>query len=116
MPRVGCDAKLMQTTGCMVTRSAPMITQQARVTDPLMAQCWSSFYDAGTTLTYQHSHYRSCFSGHSKFTLNSLIALSLYFEMSVRYKITDWAKKKTIYFIEFCVIRTAISHGQGRAS
>ena len=30
-----------------------MITQQARVTDPLMAQCWSSFYDAGTTLTHQ---------------------------------------------------------------
>ena len=30
-----------------------MLTQQARVTDPLMAQCWSSFYDAGTTLTHQ---------------------------------------------------------------
>ena len=54
MPRVGCDAKLTQTTGwCPKTRSAPMITQQARVTDPLMAQCWSSFYDAGTTLTHQ---------------------------------------------------------------
>ena len=54
MPRVGCDAKLTQTTGwCPKTRSAPMITQQARVTDPLMGQCLSSFYDAGTTLTNQ---------------------------------------------------------------
>ena len=51
--RVGCDAKLTQTTGwCPKTRSAPR-TQQARVTDPLMAQCWSSFSDAGTTLTHQ---------------------------------------------------------------
>ena len=42
------------TTGwCPKTRSASMITQQARVTDPLMAQCWSSFYDAGKTLTHQ---------------------------------------------------------------
>ena len=54
MPRVGCDAKLTQTTGWWPkTRSAPMITQQARVTDPLMAQCWPSFYDAGTTLTHK---------------------------------------------------------------
>ena len=54
MPRVGCDAKPTQTTGwCPKTRSAPMITQQARVTDPLMVQCWSSFYDAVTTLTHQ---------------------------------------------------------------
>ena len=54
MPRVGCDAKLTQTTSwCPKTRSAPMITQQARVTDPLMAPCWLSFYDAGTTLTHQ---------------------------------------------------------------
>ena len=54
MPRVGCDAKLTETTGwCPKTRSAPMITQQAGVTDPLMAQCWSSFYDAGTPLTHQ---------------------------------------------------------------
>ena len=30
-----------------------MITGQARVTDPLMAQCWPSFYNAGTTLTHQ---------------------------------------------------------------
>ena len=53
MPRVGCDAKLTQTTGwCPKTRSARMITQ-ARVTDPLMAQCWFSFYDAGITLTHQ---------------------------------------------------------------
>ena len=36
-----------------LTRLAPIITQQARVTDPLMVQCWSSFYDAGTTFTYQ---------------------------------------------------------------
>ena len=37
MPRVGCDAKLTQTTGwCPKTRSARMITQQARFTDPLM--------------------------------------------------------------------------------
>ena len=44
---------LTQTTGwCPKTRSAPR-TQQARVTDPLMAQCWSSFSDAGTTLTHQ---------------------------------------------------------------
>ena len=51
MPRVGCDAKLTQTTGwCPKTRSAPMVTQQARVTDPLMVQCWS---DIGTTLTHQ---------------------------------------------------------------
>ena len=27
-----------------------MITQQARVTDPLMVQCWFSFYDADTTI------------------------------------------------------------------
>ena len=54
MPGVGCDAKLTQTTGwCPKTRSARMITQQARVTDPLMDQCWFSFYDAGTTLTHQ---------------------------------------------------------------
>ena len=54
MPRVGCDAKLTQTTAwCPKTRSAPMITQQARVTDPLMTQCWSSFYNAGTALTHQ---------------------------------------------------------------
>ena len=56
MPRVGCDAKLTQPTGwCPKTtcRSAPMITKQARVTDTLMAQCWSSFYDAGTTVTHQ---------------------------------------------------------------
>ena len=52
MPRV-CDAYLTQTTGwCPKTRSTTIITQQARVTDPLMAQCWSSFYDAGTTLTH----------------------------------------------------------------
>ena len=53
MPRVGCDAKPTQATGwCPKTSSAP-ITQQARVTVPLMVQCWSSFYDAGTTLTHQ---------------------------------------------------------------
>ena len=53
MPRVGCDAKPTQTTGrCPKTRSAPIITQ-AHVTDPLMVQCWSSFYDADTTLTHQ---------------------------------------------------------------
>ena len=47
MPRVGSDAKLTQTTGCCPkTRSARMITQQARVTDPLMSPCWFSFYDA----------------------------------------------------------------------
>ena len=51
MPRVGSDAKL--TGWCPKTRSAPMITQQPRITDPLMAQCWPSFYDAGTTLTHQ---------------------------------------------------------------
>ena len=40
MPRVGCEAKLTQTTGwCLKTRSAPMITQQARVPDPLMGEC-----------------------------------------------------------------------------
>ena len=65
MPRVGCDAKLTQTTGwCPKTRSARMITQQARVTDPLMAQCWSSFYDAGTTLTHQWLN-ASCLLGNS---------------------------------------------------
>ena len=54
MPRVGCDAKLTQTTGwCPKSRSAPIITQQALFTDPLMAQCWYSFYDAGTPLTRQ---------------------------------------------------------------
>ena len=59
MPR----AKLTQTTGwCLKTRSARMITQQARVIDPLMAQCWSSFYDAGTTLIYQCSN-ASCLLG-----------------------------------------------------
>ena len=51
MPRVGCDAKHQPPVG--VLRLGPMITQQARVTDPLMAQCWSSLYDAGTTLTHQ---------------------------------------------------------------
>ena len=38
---------------CMRAWSARMITQQARVIDPLMDQCWASFYDAGTTLTQQ---------------------------------------------------------------
>ena len=54
MPRAGRDAKPTQTNRwCLKTRSAPIITQQARVTNPLMVQCWSSFYDAGPTLTHQ---------------------------------------------------------------
>ena len=54
MPRVGCDVKLTQTTGWFPkTKSARMITQQARVTHPLMAHCWLSFYDADQTLTHQ---------------------------------------------------------------
>ena len=54
MPRVGCDAKPTRTTGwCPKTRPAPIITQQARVTGPLMVQCWYSFDDAGTTLSHQ---------------------------------------------------------------
>ena len=63
MPRAGCDAKLTQTTGwCPKTRSARMITQQGRVTDPLMAQCWYSFYGAGTPLTHQWLN-ASCWLG-----------------------------------------------------
>ena len=54
MPRVGCDAKPTK------TRPAPIITRQARVTDPLMVQCWYSFYDAGTELTHQWVNV-SCF-------------------------------------------------------
>ena len=43
-----------QTTGWRPkTRSAPILTRQAGVTDPFMVQYWSSFYDAGTTLTHQ---------------------------------------------------------------
>ena len=47
---------------CPKTRSAPMITQQAGETDPLIAQCLPSFYDAGTTLTHQRLN-ASCLLG-----------------------------------------------------
>ena len=57
MPRVGCDAKPPRTTGwCLKIRSARIITQQARVTDPLMVQCWYSLYDADTESTHQWVH------------------------------------------------------------
>ena len=56
MPLVGCDAKPPRTTSCPQTRSARIIAQQARVTDPLMVQCWYSFYDAGTALAHQWVH------------------------------------------------------------
>ena len=54
-----------------------MITQQARVTDPLMAQCWSSFYDAGTTLTHQWLN-ASCLLGTHLLSTGTVKAVFFY--------------------------------------
>ena len=75
MPRVGCDTKPTQTTGwCPKTWPAPIITQQARVTDPLMVQCWFSFHDIDLSMG-------ECLllAGNS----------ATYFEMPVRYQIKN---------------------------
>ena len=61
-----------------------MITQQARVTDPLMAQCWSSFYDAGTTLTHQWLN-ASCLLGDSATGTVKVAFLQLLYFTAFRY-------------------------------
>ena len=76
MPRVGCDSKPTQTNDWRPkTRSARIITRQARVSDSLMAQCWSSFYDAGTT-----SMVDCLFAGNSATgTVNAVFLQPFYF-------------------------------------
>ena len=99
--------------------SAPIITQHARVTNPLMVQCWSSFYDAGPTLTHQWMnvscllgtqlpvqwrlfflqyfilpHFAIYITAGDERRWNQIvwyfrIALSLYFEMPERYRINN---------------------------